>query len=138
MWPKEFLDENENSFGFCVRPACRFSSGQGSPVKPEFIARNQQFFGCTLGTFNVSDPHAKEAMNAWASGKTHGRITRIADDEMFSVDTPRLFLANAVYFKGKWSHPFEAGETKERPFHPRGGGQKMAPMMAQSRSFTYR
>lgn len=111
---------------------------QGSPVKPEFVARNRQFFDCTLGTFNVSDPHAKDALNAWASSKTQGRITRIADDEMFSVDTPRLFLANAVYFKGKWSHPFKVEETKDRPFHLLGGGQKKMPMMTQSRGFSYR
>ncbi|MDR3457658.1 MAG: serpin family protein [Verrucomicrobiae bacterium] len=111
---------------------------QGSPVKPEFIARNQRYFGCTLGTFNVNDPHAKDALNAWASDQTHGRITQIADDNMFAVDLPRLFLANAVYFKGKWSDPFKVEDTKDRPFQLRGGGQKMMPMMTQSKTFTYR
>jgi len=111
---------------------------QGSPVKPEFIAHNQRFFGCTLGTFNVNDPHAKDALNAWASDQTHGRITEIADDNLFAVDLPRLFLANAVYFKGKWSDPFQVEDTKERPFFLRGGGQKTMPMMTQSKTFTYR
>jgi serpin B len=111
---------------------------QGAPVKPEFIARNQRFFDCTLGVINVNDPNAKDVLNAWASGKTHGRITQIADDNMFSVDLPRLFLANAVYFKGKWSNPFKVEDTKERPFYLRGGGQKTISMMTQSKSFTYR
>ena len=111
---------------------------QGSPVKPEFIACNQQFFDCTIGTFNLSDPHPEEVINAWASDKTHGKISRIADGGLFSVDTPRLFLANAVYFKGKWAEPFDAKDTKDRPFHLRGGGQKNVPMMTQTKTFTYR
>jgi serpin B len=111
---------------------------QGSPVKPEFIAYNQRFYGCTLGAFNVNDPHAKDALNAWASAQTQGRITQIADDNMFAVDQPRLFLANAVYFKGKWSEPFKVADTKDRSFHLRGGGEKVIPMMTQAKTFTYR
>jgi serpin B len=110
---------------------------QGSPVKPEFIARNEQFFDCTLGTFNLNGPHPEDAMNAWASDKTHGKINHIVDG-MFNVDTPRLFLLNAVYFKGKWSDPFDAKDTKDRPFYLRGGGQKIIPMMTQTKTFTYR
>jgi len=111
---------------------------QGAPVKPEFIARNQKYFDVTLGTFNLGDPHPGSPINAWASDQTHGRITQIADDNFFRVDQPRLFLANAVYFKGKWSDPFKAEDTKDRPFYLRGGGQKTIPMMTQSKSFTYR
>jgi serpin B len=111
---------------------------QGSPVKPEFIARNQQFFDCTLGTFNLNDPHPENVMNAWASDKTHGKISHIVDGRMFNVDTPRLFLLNAVYFKGKWADPFKMEDTKDRPFYLRGGGQKIVPMMTQTKTFTYR
>ncbi|HSY43251.1 MAG TPA: serpin family protein [Candidatus Acidoferrum sp.] len=110
---------------------------RGSPVKPEFIARNQQFFDCTLGTFNLSDPHPEDPINAWASEKTHGRITHIADG-MFDGDTPRLFLANAVYFKGKWSDPFDPGDTHDRPFYLHDDSQKVIPMMSKSGTFTYR
>ena len=44
-------------------------------------------------------------INAWASEKTHGRINEIADGLVGSLT--ELFLANAVYFKGKWEEPFE-------------------------------
>jgi serpin B len=56
---------------------------------------------------------------------------------MISRDT-LLFLANAVYFKGKWSEPFDVKDTKDRPFHLRGGSQKNVPMMTQTKTFTYR
>ena len=47
-------------------------------------------------------------------------------------------LANAVYFKGKWEDPFELRDTKDRPFHLRGGREKPMPMMEQNRKFSYR
>jgi len=50
----------------------------------------------------------------------------------------RLFLANAVFFKGKWSDPFEVNDTKDRIFDLRGGGQKIVPMMTKTKIFTYR
>jgi serpin B len=75
-------------------------------------------------------------MNAWANEKTHGKINGIADGLIDPLTD--LFLANAVYFKGKWEEPFEVKSTKDRVFHLRGGRQKKLPMMEQSRRFTYR
>jgi serine protease inhibitor len=108
----------------------------GTPIKPEFIGCNRQFFGATVGTLDFSDPRSVGVINGWASEKTHARITRIAD----GLITPltELFLANAVYFKGKWEVPFEVKNTRERPFHLRGSHQKPLPMMEQTRKFTYR
>jgi serpin B len=110
---------------------------QGAPVKPEFIACNQQFFGATVDALNFADPHSVDIINAWANDKTHGKISRIADG-MIDPTYTQLFLANAVYFKGKWAEPFNANDTKDRPFHLRIGGQKNVPMMTQTKTFTYR
>src|SRR5208282_4977548 len=110
---------------------------EGAPVKPEFIACNQQFFGATVQALNFANPHSVDIINAWANEKTHGKISRIADGMIDPVWT-RLFLANAVYFKGKWADPFDAKDTKDRPFHLRGGGEKDVPMMTQTKTLTYR
>jgi serpin B len=110
---------------------------QGAPVKPDFTACNQQFFGATVAPLNFADPHSVDVINAWANEKTHGKISRIADGMIDPVWT-RLFLANAVYFKGKWSDPFDANDTKDRSFYLRGGGQKIIPMMTKTKTFTYR
>jgi serpin B len=75
-------------------------------------------------------------MNTWAKDKTQGRIDSIADG--MTDRSTRMFLANAVYFKGKWEVPFDVKSTKERAFHLRTGRTKSIPMMEQSRSFSYR
>ena len=109
----------------------------GTPVKPEFVTRNRQFFCSTVDALDFTDPHSAEVINAWADEKTWGKISRIADGMVDPVYT-RLFLANAVYFKGKWSEPFKPKDTSDQPFHLRDGRLKSVPMMSQSRVFTYR
>ena len=108
----------------------------GIKVRPEFLAVNQEFYEATVDALDFSDPRAVAVINDWASDKTHGKITHIADG-MIDPGSARLFLADAVYFKGKWSHPFETKDTKERPFYLRSGDQHGVPMMARTRSFSY-
>jgi serpin B len=110
---------------------------QGASVKPEFIACNRRYFDATVDALNFADPHSVDIINAWANEKTRGKISRIADGMIDLINT-QLYLANAVYFKGKWADPFDAGDTKDRPFYLRGGGQKIIPMMTKSETFTYR
>jgi serine protease inhibitor len=111
---------------------------KGIPAKPDFLSCNQQFFGATVAPLDFTNvnAHPVDVINSWASEKTHGKITHIADGMM--SPPPDLFLANAVYFKGKWEDPFDRGSTKDRAFHLRNGGQKQVPMMEKSRKFTYR
>ncbi len=85
---------------------------------------------------NFLDPHSVDIINTWASDETHGRITHFADG-MLSRNT-ELFLANAVYFKGKWADPFKVEATMKRPFYLQSGGQKTVSMMSQTKEFTYR
>jgi len=109
----------------------------GVPVKPAFIAATKQFYDAEVSALNFADPHSVDVINEWASDKTQGKIRRMADGMIDPTDT-RLFLADAVYFKGKWTSPFAVKETKNRPFYLRGGGQKMIPMMTQTRTLAYR
>jgi len=59
-------------------------------------------------------PCAKDAINTWASDKTHGRIKSILAQEP-SPDTA-LMLTNALYFLGEWEMPFEAANTHDLKF----------------------
>src|ERR1039458_6826733 len=73
---------------------------RGTADEPRFISCNQQFFGATVDGLDFDDPRSVGIMNAWASEKTHGKITGIADGLVNSAT--EMVLANAVYFKGKW------------------------------------
>ncbi len=109
----------------------------GTPVKPAFIASNQEFYGATMDALDFGDPHAPDIINSWASEQTHGKIQRIAD-RMIDPAHTRLFLADAIYFKGRWASPFAVKDTQMSPFHLRGGGQRMIPMMSLRKTLDYR
>ncbi len=105
-------------------------------VNPDFIAANRNHFEATVDPLDFTDPQAANVINHWAETKTHGKITHLADG-MIDPRNTEMILANAVYFKAKWAVPFEVRGTRDQPFYLRDGSQKTAPMMQQTRSFTY-
>ena len=131
-------DQSLNSLGTNVvlTAANAIWCRKGTPIKPAFISCNQQFFGATVDGLDFDDPRSIDIMNTWASAKTHGKINSIADGLIDPLTD--LFLANAVYFKGRWQVPFDVKGTKDRVFHLRAGRQKQIPMMEQTQAFTYR
>ena len=109
---------------------------QGAPIRTDFLAYNREYFGATLAPLDFANPRSVDIINNWASDKTHGRIPHIVDS--LDPEYSRLFLANAVYFKGKWSDPFDANDTQDKPFYLRDGSQIIVRMMSKSATFTYR
>jgi serine protease inhibitor len=109
----------------------------GTTVNPAFIAENQEFYDAQVEALDFASPHSLDVINAWVNDRTRAKIPRIAD-RMIDPANTRLFLADAVYFKGKWSSPFAEKDTKERPFYLHGGGQKKIPMMTQRKTLPYR
>jgi serine protease inhibitor len=109
---------------------------KGIAVKPEFVRCNQQFYQAKVEGLDFNDSATVGIMNGWVNEMTRGRIPGIVSGPIDSLTF--LYLANAIYFKGGWFVPFEVRETKERVFHPRGGGQKKLPMMARTDDFSYR
>lgn len=105
---------------------------EGYRVKHDFITCNRDYFDATVAPLDFADPHCVDVINHWASEKTHGRITHIADG-MIDPEYSRLFLANAVYFKGKWADAFDPGRTHDWPFYLQNGSQKLVSMMMKSK-----
>ena len=106
-------------------------------VKHDFLARGRKLFGSTVDALDFADPHSVDVINNWADTQTHGKITHFADG-MIDPRATELFLANAVYFKGKWAEPFKPEATYDHPFHLRGGTDKTVRLMTQSKVFVYR
>jgi serpin B len=75
------------------------------------------------------------AVNAWVDKQTHGKIPTIVT--VPDVATALAVLANAVYFKGKWSTKFDRALTRDEPFTHLDGGAKPCKMMHQSGNYRY-
>lgn len=107
---------------------------QDVPLKPDFLQRNQQFYGAEINNLNFNDPQAIRIINGWVKENTRGKIEEIVD----SIDPMDvLFLINAIYFKGDWTQPFDKTLTADRPFFRADGSQKSHPMMSQQGDFRY-
>jgi serpin B len=109
-------------------------SRRGISIRPEFVELNKTFFDAQVSELNFNDPRSLSTINSWVNSKTRGKIERIIDQ--ISADSV-LFLINAIYFNGKWKHPFDAEKTKEDSFSAGSGKQKQVKMMRQRGNFLY-
>jgi serpin B len=107
---------------------------QGIPFKPEFLQRNQQFYGAKITELDFTEPDAPSIINSWVKENTRNKIDQIVQ-QIDPADV--LFLINAIYFKGNWTHKFDKSQTAERPFYLPDGTQKQQPMMSQSGKYRY-
>lgn len=121
-------------------PAVQFSianslwAKQGVAFKPDFMQRNQHFYGAKVTELDFGKPDAPKIINNWVKENTRGKIDQIV--QQIQPDDV-LFLINAIYFKGKWTKEFDKSQTTERPFYLSDGTQKQHPMMSQSGRYRY-
>ncbi|HEX5222282.1 MAG TPA: serpin family protein [Verrucomicrobiae bacterium] len=127
---------NAGTTNFVLNTANAIWYRSSIPVKPAFIACNQDFYQATVEALNFNDPATVGHINSWVNEKTHGKIPGMLSGPIDPMTS--LYLANAVYFKGDWLNPFKVEDTKDGDFHLRGGKSKKLPMMFQGGNFSYR
>ncbi len=105
------------------------------PLKPDFVAENHHYFGADLAALDFNLPASAQTINDWASRQTHGKIPEVVQYP-FNPHM-RLFLANAIYFKGAWVDPFQTNLTRPHDFHVPGGDTITTALMSQHHEFEY-
>ena len=78
--------------------------------------------------FSAAPEAAQQAIDQWVEQATGGRIKTLFPPGTISPQT-RLVLANAVYFKGAWTSPFNEEKTYTGSFHLLDGNSVSVPMM---------
>ena len=103
-------------------------------LRPDYLKRVQASYAAELADLDFSSPATTARINGWVSKETQGKIPKVID----TIDpTELLFLVNAVYFKGQWTHKFDPAKTQQRDFTLDGGTTRQVPRMAQSGRFEY-
>lgn len=105
----------------------------GFEVKDAYRNMLETSYSAWIQTKDFSDPFTKDAINAWCSDNTEGRIPEIVDE--ISPDMV-MFLINALYFKASWLHEFDGADTVDEVFHGSAGDNEV-PMMNTSGRFRY-
>lgn len=106
----------------------------GFPVKSDFLQINSDYFNAYVRELDFSQAWAKDTINNWCSEKTNKLIPSIIDN--ISPDM-RMYLINAVYFKGIWRQKFETKNTVEANFTNELGTVAKVNMMSQTDTFAY-
>jgi serpin B len=83
---------------------------------------------------DFDDPGAPDRVNAWAAEHTRGMVPRVID--RFERDEG-LALADAIYFDGAWTDPFDPEATRPRAFTRPDGGTVQVPTMHAEGWFEY-
>jgi serpin B len=76
---------------------------------------------------SITEGKARDEITWWVAQKTMDKIQSILPPGSLT-DLTRLVLANAVYFQGAWSSPFDKVGTANQPFHLSGNRDRNVPL----------
>ncbi|MFC1718775.1 serpin family protein [Candidatus Poribacteria bacterium] len=107
-------------------------ANQEVEFKPDFIKRNEDFYGAEVANLDFGDPAVPGIINGWISEKTHGKIDNMIDKVGPNII---LFLVNALYFKGTWTIQFDKEKTREQDFALLDGSEKKVQMMTSESDY---
>ncbi|OGU59405.1 MAG: hypothetical protein A2V66_16195 [Ignavibacteria bacterium RBG_13_36_8] len=102
---------------------------------PEFIQRNQDYFYAKVENVDFGDPATTDIINNWVNNATNEKIQRIFDEPLDPQTA--MVLINAIYFKGTWTHRFDASLTHQDIFRIADGSQVSCIMMTTTDSLDY-
>ena len=89
-------------------------------ILPEVVANIEDNYNAdfVVHDFGNKADEAKRLIDSWASEKTHGLINSLS---LKPSSSTAIVLANATYFNGKWSQPFNGRNTYQGVFHNENG-----------------
>ncbi len=86
----------------------------GEPIEEEFINDNKEIFNAEVNELDFSQESAADTINEWIERSTKGKIEKMINPPI-SPDVV-MYLINAVYFKGDWTHKFNKKDTYSTAF----------------------
>lgn len=101
-------------------------------LKSGFANQGKALFGAEIASADFRSAETLRKINQWCYSKTEGRIPSIIDriDPMM-----KMYLFNALYFKGEWMIPFPS--TYKDRFNCIDGTRIQVEMMIAERYFQY-
>jgi serpin B len=108
------------------------------PLLPEFLRTLESTHRAPAAQvdFVRDSDAARREINSWTERQTRGRIRDLFAPGALDPDT-RLVLTSAVYFYGKWTHPFRPSDTRPAPFTLPSGGNVQTDFMNRTGRYGY-
>ncbi|XP_073789144.1 serpin peptidase inhibitor, clade B (ovalbumin), member 1-like isoform X2 [Danio rerio] len=108
---------NSPSASYILRLANRLYGEKTFSFLPEYLDSTMKLYHAELQTvdFIRASEESRQLINKWVEKQTENKIRDLLKPGMVTTMT-RLALVNAIYFKGKWTHTFQAKYTREMAF----------------------
>ncbi len=115
---KRQLNDAQKQKGIQLDIANALWAQKGEPFLPAFlkIATDDYQANVNQANFRTKADAAIREINRWVAQKTKDKIQDILSPGSLD-DSTRLVLANAIYFKGIWNHPFLKIQTRTQPYY---------------------
>jgi serpin B len=121
---------NKGSEKYILKTANALWLQKEYPFLEEYKKVVHTYYLGTIENIDFANPAAASSrINAWVSENTNDKIKQIVDANGFNQYT-KAALTNAIYFKGKWVHPFKKSDTKPQDFTLDSGEITKVPMMS--------
>ena len=98
---------------------------------PNYLHYGKALFHADVETLPFDDA-ACDTINQWANEKTKGQISHVVDS--LSEDVV-MFLANALFFDGKWAEAYRPSAVKQRIFTNVDGKELLSDFMESEESY---
>ena len=96
-------------------------------VNPDYQKVLKESYQADCDTVDVTSQEGINYMNAWCSKQTNDFIPQVFNGPL--PETTVATLINALYFKGKWVHPFKSDYNPMEAFTREDGTKTRVPMM---------
>jgi serine protease inhibitor len=100
------------------------------PFNASFLDESRLHFDARVEALDFKSPSSLTTINSWVSEQTNNKIPAILES---IAEDERMFLVNAIYFKGTWQQQFDKSKTVDAPFHAADGTTSTVRMMARDK-----
>ncbi|MCL6604488.1 MAG: serpin family protein [Paenibacillus sp.] len=107
-----------------------------TPLLDSYTDTLKKSYKVKVKTLDFEDEGSAKTINNWVKKNTDGRIEEIVEPSLLKSNV--LLLANAIYFNGTWSKPFEESFTRKVPFYLADGTEETVQMMMQTTVLSYK
>jgi len=135
---KLYSEINPKNASYQLSTANALWAQKSYPFNVDYLKTIETYYGgkATNLDFIADTEGSRKTINSWVSSKTNDKIPELFAPGTLDQST-RMVLTNAVYFKGKWSDPFDKYGTQQKDFTTAAGTKTSASTMHKQSNFEY-
>ncbi|NXN68442.1 SPB10 protein, partial [Himantopus himantopus] len=134
---KELLTAiNKPRSSYSLRTANRIYVEKTFPLLPMYIQLSKNYYKAEPHkiNFKTAPDQSRKEINTWVEKQTEGKIKNLLSSQDV-VNSTKLILVNAIYFKAEWEVKFQARDTNLQPFRLSKNKTKPVKMMYMRNTF---